>query len=136
MAAVCFGASPSSPTTTTTTTAASPKKSYVLAYRPAVGQRVAFEQVFDLDMHANATNTARMSAHKSEKRRRRLSVSSAEITAIRGDGVVAAKRVSFGENTWTTKQQDDKPAEEKRRLFFAGKTVNYAVTPEGEVEQD
>ena len=106
---------------------------YDLSYRPVVGLRVAYEESIDTTMKGDGANGNR-SATESEKFHRQLVVSEEVVTEVRG-GEAVGRRITFGPNSWWASKRNEQPAT-KTRLIYAGKTVNFRVTPEGKIEQD
>jgi hypothetical protein len=122
-------------TTGPTASPASPRKSYLLKARPAVGQRIAYEQstgstlkytvVTDADNRRIATD---------EKTHEQLVVTSEEILEL-GEPPAVTKRVTFGSNCWSATKTNNKPTR-KTRLIYADKTVTFKIDKEGTFEQD
>jgi hypothetical protein len=112
------------------------KKKYDLRWRPEVGLRWAYEQSLDQQLTARAADQlgANLSQTHARKYHNQTVVESMEITEVR-DGEATGKRVTFGPNCWSANQRDTKPAE-KSRLAFSGKTVNFRIAPDGQLEQD
>jgi len=119
----------------------SPKKQtdsrkYELKYRPAVGQRMAYEQSIDMTVAVKAAHEgSRRSVDQTQKVHSQVVVTNEEVLQVRDGTVTSAKRVAFGPNCWTATQTDDKPTR-KNKLVYAGKTVNFTLKPDGKVEQD
>jgi hypothetical protein len=112
------------------------QQKYVLKYQPAVGQRVSYAQSVDLSLSYTAAGTNNnRSIEQSVAAHSQVVVDSEETLELGGDGTPVAKRVVFGPNCWSSEQRNTEPAE-KRRLVYAGKTVNFRVAADGSIEQD
>jgi hypothetical protein len=116
--------------------AAAPSQKYTLKYTPRVGDRVAYEQSLDLTLSYTAAGEANnRSITRSVKVHGQVAVDSEEVVQLGNDGTPTAKRVAFGGDSWSTTQTNDRPPQ-RTRLLYAGRTVNFRVGADGNVEQD
>jgi hypothetical protein len=101
-----------------------------------VGQRVAYAQSVDLALSFTAAGTNnRRSVEQSVKSHSQVVVDCEETVELASDGAPVVKRVAFGPNCWSSDQRNNEPPE-KRRLVYAGKTVNFRLAADGSIEQD
>ena len=111
------------------------RRSYDLRYRPAVGQRWAFEQSTDSTLHIESgvsrTNVTRSTkeAHHSQ-----VIVTCEEVLDV-ADGRCTAKRVTFGKGCFSFEQVDDQPRRDQR-MIYSDKTVTFRVLRDGTLDQD
>ena len=113
----------------------SERKLYDLRYRPAPGQRIAYEESLDSTLTLNVdANRARVSTTV-QTTHAQLIVTSEEPLAFDAAGAVTAKRISFAPGCFAFVQVDDKPRR-VHRLPYGGKTVTFKLMDDGTVEQD
>jgi hypothetical protein len=111
------------------------RRTYDLRYRPAVGQRWAFQQSTDstLNIESGVTQTnvirSTREAHHSQ-----VIVTCEEVLDVT-DGKCTAKRVTFGKGCFSFEQVDDQPRRDQR-MVYSDKTVNFRMLPDGTLDQD
>ena len=111
------------------------RRTYDLRYRPAVGQRWAFEQSTDSTLHIESgvirTNVSRSTreAHHSQ-----VIVTCEEVLDVT-NGKCTAKRVVFGKGCFSFDRVDDQPRR-VQRMVYSDKTVTFRTLPDGTLDQD
>ena len=114
---------------------APPGPKYDLSFRPAAGQRSAWEQSYDVHMDMQAAgNRNGVRVSETFEQHRQLSIARDEVTEVR-DGEVTGRRVAFGPKSWRM-ERTGKQQPEPVRLVYANKTVQFRLTPEDTVEQN
>ena len=118
-----------------TAAGAGERRTYDLGYRPAVGQRWAFEQSTDSTLNIESsvirTNVIRSTkeAHHSQ-----VIVTCEEVLDV-ADGKCTAKRVAFDKGCFSFEQVDDQPRRDQR-MVYSDKTVTFRMLPDGTLDQD
>jgi len=119
----------------TAAVSAAERKTYDLRYRPAVGQRWAFEQSSDSTFNVQAgVNRANATTSKKEVRHSQLIVTCDEVLDV-ADGKCTAKRVTFGKGCFAFEQIDDQPRRDQR-MVYSDKTVTFRMLADGTLDQD
>jgi hypothetical protein len=111
------------------------RQTYELRYRPAVGQRWAYEQSTDSTLSiTRSTGQQNVSSTRREVRHSQVIVTSDEILEANG-AQVTAKRVTFGKGCFSFDKIDDEPRRDQR-MIYSDKTVTFRVLPDGTLDHD
>ena len=109
-------------------------RAYNLKARPAVGQRIAYEQVMDSTLRISASAAGNHRAETVERAREQTVVTCEQIIEI-GKPPAMSKMVTFGPQCWSATKINDKEVR-KVGSIYAGKTVLFRIFEDGTLEQD
>ena len=110
------------------------KRTVLLESRPAVGQRIAYEQSLDTTLRIRADSGGNRRAETTEMFHDQTVVTAEQIIEI-GNPPAMSKMVTFGPQCWSATKVNDRPPR-KVGSIYAGKTVLFRIFEDGSLEQD